>query len=67
MIVSTETARLRLMVEFDIKCRECGKPITLRVRDQQARDFFEKDGAFCEACYRTARQPARTCPVGQQG
>jgi hypothetical protein len=25
------------MIDFDVKCRKCGKPMTLRVRDEQAR------------------------------
>jgi hypothetical protein len=39
------------MIEFDVKCRSCGKPMTLRVRDDQSRVFFEKYGVLCEACY----------------
>ncbi len=33
------------MIEFDVKCPSCKKLITLRVRDAQARMFFEEKGA----------------------
>ena len=46
------------MIEFDVKCRSCGKPITLRVRDDQSRVFFEKHGALCEACHAAAERVA---------
>ncbi len=46
------------MVEFDVKCRGCAKLITLQVRDRQAQDLFEKDGALCEACYRAGYRRA---------
>ena len=39
------------MIEFDVKCLSCQKLITLRVRDAQARRFFEEKGALCEHCY----------------
>ncbi len=45
------------MVEFDVKCRGCQKPITLRVRDEEGRRILEKDGALCEACYEPGYQP----------
>ncbi len=49
------------MVEFDVKCRQCAKPITLRVRDQEAQEVFVRDGALCEDCYRASfrRTPQR--------
>ncbi len=47
------------MIEFDVKCRICGKPLTLRVRDGQSRVFFEKHGALCEACYKPGYPIAR--------
>ena len=43
------------MIEFDVRCRKCKKPITLGVRDEHARLFFEQTGALCEACYRPDR------------
>ena len=46
------------MIEFDVKCLSCKKLITLRVRDAQARVFFEEKGALCEGCYKV-RTPAR--------
>ena len=46
------------MIEFDIKCLSCKKLITLRVRDAQARVFFEEKGALCEDCYKVTPQPA---------
>jgi hypothetical protein len=39
------------MIDFDVKCRKCGKPMTLRVRDEQARMLLEQAGAFCERCH----------------
>ena len=39
------------MMDLDVKCRRCGKPLTLRVRGEQAQRLFQKDGALCEACY----------------
>jgi len=39
------------MIDLDVKCRRCGKPMTLRVRGEQARRLFLKDGALCEACH----------------
>jgi len=47
-----------LMIEFDVKCLGCKKVITLGVRDEQARAFFEENGALCEACYKVAPRPA---------
>lgn len=44
-------ARNEAMIEFDVKCRKCRKRITLGVRDEQARAFFETCGALCEGCY----------------
>jgi hypothetical protein len=58
------------MIDFDVKCRRCGKPMTLRVRDEQARRLFLKEGAFCEACYGLGRRvgsapaQAATQPAG---
>ena len=50
------------MIEFDVKCPSCKKLITLRVRDAQARVFFEEKGALCEECHRVGPQPApRRC------
>ena len=46
------------MIEFDVKCGSCKKPITLRVRDEQSRSFFEGNGAFCEVCYKPGYLPA---------
>jgi len=46
------------MIEFDVKCGSCKKPITLRVRDEQSRSFFEGNGAFCEVCYKPGCPPA---------
>ena len=46
------------MIEFDVECLSCQKLITLRVRDAQARRFFEDKGAFCEHCYAVRPQPA---------
>jgi hypothetical protein len=39
------------MIDLDVKCRRCGKPMTLRVRGEQARTLFLKEGALCEACH----------------
>ena len=39
------------MIEFDLECLSCRKLITLRVRDAQARRFFEVKGALCVHCY----------------
>lgn len=47
----TRSNRMGVMVEFDVKCRQCGRPITLGVRDEAARAFFESEGALCQACY----------------
>ena len=46
------------MIEFDVRCLSCKKVITLRVRDAQARVFFEEKGALCEDCYKGGPQPA---------
>ena len=46
------------MIEFDVECLSCKKLITLRVRDVQARVFFEEKGALCENCYNVGLQPA---------
>lgn len=46
------------MIEFDAKCLSCSKLITLLVRDEQARAFFEEKGALCEACYEASHRPA---------
>ncbi len=46
------------MIEFDVRCGGCEKPITLRVRDEESRAFFEKNGALCEVCYKHGCQPA---------
>jgi hypothetical protein len=52
------------MIEFDVECRICKKRITLRVRDEQSRVFFEKNGALCEVCYERNGQLARVpCAV----
>lgn len=52
------------MIEFDVQCRCCRKLITLRVRDEQSRLFFEKNGALCEVCYERDSQRARVqCAV----
>ncbi len=48
------------MIEFDVKCSSCKKLITLRVRDAQARVFFEEKGALCADCYRVRPRPAPT-------
>jgi len=55
--------RSRAMVEFDVKCRECQKPITLRVRDEEVQRILETDGALCEACYEPGYQPALAGPA----
>ena len=44
------------MIEFDTKCGNCKKPISLGVRDEQARMLLEKRGAFCEVCYESGGQ-----------
>lgn len=46
------------MIEFDARCGGCEKPITLRVRDESSRAFFERNGALCEVCYRPDHRPA---------
>jgi|GraSoiStandDraft_34_1057297.scaffolds.fasta_scaffold942439_1 hypothetical protein len=46
------------MIDFDIKCRKCGKPLTLRVRDEHTRALLEHDGAFCEVCHEPGYRPA---------
>ena len=52
------------MIEFDVECHRCKKLITLRVRDEQSRMFFEKNGALCEACHARGHQSARIpCPA----
>ena len=52
------------MIEFDVECQRCKKLITLRVRDERARMFFEQNGARCEACHERPDQHARTpCSV----
>ena len=48
------------MIEFDVKCSSCKKLITLRVRDAQARVFFEEKGALCADCYRVRPHTAPT-------
>lgn len=45
------------MIEFAITCRRCGKLITLRVRDESQRRFFEDAGALCQTCYEPLRRP----------
>jgi hypothetical protein len=50
------------MIEFDVECRICRKLITLRVRDEQSRLYFEQHGALCEACHERAVQ-ARARPA----
>jgi hypothetical protein len=47
------------MIEFDTSCQSCGTPITLRVRDERTRAFFEKHGALCEACHQPGYRPTR--------
>jgi len=39
------------MIDFEIDCGRCGKRITLRVRDERVRAFFEEHGAFCRVCH----------------
>ncbi len=46
------------MIEFDVKCERCKKPITLRVWSEHARAFFGRHGALCEACYEPGDQAA---------
>jgi hypothetical protein len=46
------------MIEFDAKCGNCKKPISLGVRDEQARSLLEKCGVLCEACYGSGAQAA---------
>ncbi len=53
-----EERKAVLMIEFDVKCGGCERPITLRVRDEQSRHFFETNGALCEVCYKPGYQPA---------
>jgi hypothetical protein len=48
------------MIDFDITCGKCGKPMTLRVRDEEARALFEQHGALCEACDEPGFRPAFT-------
>ncbi len=45
------------MIEFDVECLRCKKRITLRVRDERSRAFFEENGALCEVCYKPGYQP----------
>jgi hypothetical protein len=45
------------MIEFDVECRKCGKLITLRVRDEPSRVFFEQCGALCQACHERGDRP----------
>ena len=46
------------MIEFDVKCLGRSKAITPRVRDEQARAFFERTGAMGEACHNPGYRPA---------
>jgi hypothetical protein len=39
------------MIDLDVKCRRCGKPMTLRVGGEQARKIFQQEGALCSVCY----------------
>ena len=55
------------MMEFDVKCRRCEKPMTLRVRDARARASFEKDGALCQACYKPGYHVGSTPHATQLG
>ncbi len=48
------------MIDFDITCRKCEKPMTLRVRDEQTRELFEQQGALCAACDEPGFRPAFT-------
>jgi hypothetical protein len=41
------------MIDLDVKCRRCGKPMTLRVGGEQARKIFQQEGALCSVCYTT--------------
>jgi hypothetical protein len=47
------------MIEFDVQCLSCKKLITLRVRDEQCRAFFEENGALCEVCHERGDRLAR--------
>ena len=51
------------MIEFEVQCQKCRKLITLRVRDEQSRVFFEQNGALCEVCYDHERGDRVRCPV----
>ena len=41
----------RPVIEFDAECRGCKKLITLRVRSEQVRAFFQRTGVLCDVCY----------------
>ena len=45
------------MIDFDMDCGRCGKRITLRVRDEGARTFFEQHGALCRVCHDHRHEP----------
>jgi hypothetical protein len=45
------------MIEFNVECLRCRKLITLRVRDERSRAFFERTGALCEVCYTPGYRP----------
>jgi hypothetical protein len=47
------------MIEFDVECRRCRKPITLRVRDEESRMFFEENGALSDDCNERGHKPER--------
>ena len=45
------------MIDFEIDCGRCGKRITLRVRDERVREFFEEHGALCQVCHDHRHEP----------
>ena len=55
------------MIDLDVKCRRCGKPMTLRVGGEQARKIFQQEGALCSVCYkpnpRVGATPTQTTPT----
>jgi hypothetical protein len=46
------------MIDFEIDCGRCGKRITLRVRDERVRAFFEEHGALRQVCHDHRHEPA---------
>ena len=55
---ATVQPRMGQMIDFDVMCRKCGKPMTLRVRDEEARVLCEQHGVLCERCHEPGFRPA---------